>query len=124
MVEKGEQPGYPLCSQRPLSGDSDSRAWVETLLDSGGVLTFLKATLQKTASRGAEDYESKISEKINLKYVEDFLSLEKVDEAVKALDISKIDERGMVAVNSWKEALEMKKAGKSDDGAFSIEDDD
>lgn len=96
------------------AGDAESKAWVEKLVSSGGVVTFLKATLHKSASRGFDDYESTISEKIPMKYVEDFIAADKVDDALKK-NTSQLDERGLKAVTAWHEAVRRKKSGKRDD---------
>lgn len=106
------------------AGEEEPKSWVEGLVNSGGVLHFLKATLQKTASRGVADYSSEITEGISAKYVEDFIPLEKVNEAIRKIRGTPEDDRERLALKAWDETWERKKGGKGDKCPFDLEDSD
>lgn len=115
---------FILYEWKRLAGDEEVKGWVEGLIKSGGVLDFLKATLHKTASRGIADYSSQITERIPAKYVEDFIPLERIDEAIARLTGVPDDERKRLALEAWKKTWERKKAGRKEGGPLDLEDGD
>ena len=102
----------------------DQEPGLKNLINSGGVVTFLKATLQKTASRSVDDYGSTITETINMKYVKDFVDPDRVNHAVKSIDVSTLDECGVAVVTAWNEALDGTKSRKPDHGTWDFEDEE
>lgn len=103
-----------LYSWQHWGDESESKAWVEKFIRSGGVVTFLKAALHQTTSLTVNHYAQKITEKIPMHYIEDFVAADTVDEAVKSVNLSQLDERGLKAISEWQETLQRKKFGEHD----------
>jgi hypothetical protein len=54
--------------------------------------------------------------------VKDFVELDRVNRAVKSIDVSTLDERGVAVVTAWNEALDGTKSRKSDHRTWDLED--
>ena len=72
----------------------------------------------------ASDYASEFTEQIPIKYVEDFIPLDIVSQAVEKIVGSSIDGTYQRAVNAWKETWLRKQSGKPDKTLFNLDDDE
>lgn len=94
----------------------EPKEWVKELIDSKeGLLSFLTASLQHSLTQGAGDYMSQVHWFINLKNIEDFASVEVLEQKVTQLDLETLGEKEQRAVRAFKKALKRRKEGKSDD---------
>lgn len=92
------------------------RQWVETIIESpGGLLAFLTACLQRSMSQGVGDYMPREHWRINLKNLEDFVSIENLEERVGRFSLDCLGEKEQKAVKAFHKALKRMREGKSDD---------
>jgi predicted KAP-like P-loop ATPase len=107
---------YILYRWRGWSSADDVRKWCDRVLDEdGGVLKLLKAfTLRSIQVTG--DHIQHESWYVRLKYLEDFVSLEKVDERLEKLSTGSMTPDEIRAVTAYREAGARRKQGKKDFG--------
>jgi predicted KAP-like P-loop ATPase len=93
-----------------------SHQWVAELIGANeGVLAFLAACLQRSTSHGMGDYVSQEHWQINLKSVEDFVSVETIEKKVTHLSIDNLSDKEKKAVKAFQKAIKRRREGKSDD---------
>lgn len=93
-----------------------SHQWVAELIGSNeGALAFLTACLQRSTSHGMGDYVSQEHRQINLKSVEDFVSVETIEKKVTHLSIDNLSDKEKKAVKAFQKAIKRRREGKSDD---------
>lgn len=92
------------------------RQWVATIIESPeGILAFLTACLQRSTSQGAGDYVPREHWRINLKNLEDFVSIENLEKGIGRLSLASLGEREQKTVRAFNKALKRRGEGKSDD---------
>ena len=92
------------------------REWVQTLIQSNnGVITFLTALLSSSASHQMGDYVPKIHWRLSLKNIEDFISVDIVENKLRSINLNDLDDKGQRAVNAFNKALDRRRKGKSED---------
>ncbi len=90
--------------------------WVKGLIDSkDGVLSFLTACLHRSTSQGMGDYVSKEHWRINLKTIEDFVSVDILEEKVAALSCENLSDDQKKAVKAFQKAIKRRQEERSDD---------
>ena len=89
---------------------------VEKLVSSkDGLVCFLKGFVQEGSVSGHEDSVARVYRYMSLKSVEDFVSLEFLEEKVKQISLEGLTEEEKGAVRAFQKALKRRKEGKSDD---------
>jgi len=92
------------------------RQWVAGLIGSnGGALAFLTACLHRSTSHGIRDYVSQEHWRINLKSVEDFVSVEPLEKKVAELSPDNLTDKEKKAVEAFLKAVKRRRDGKPDD---------
>jgi predicted KAP-like P-loop ATPase len=90
--------------------------WVERLIASiDGVLSFLTACLHRSTSHGMEDYVSQEHWRINLKTIEDFVSVDALERKVAELSCENLSDNQKKAVEAFQKAIKRRQEGRSDD---------
>lgn len=108
---------------REWGAPDELRRWVERLIESQkGVLSFLTACLQRSTSHGMGDYVSQEHWRINLQYIEDFVSIDVLEKQVPALSLDSLSEKETKAVKAFQKAIKRQQEGKSDDDCRDDED--
>lgn len=80
----------------------------------GGAVLFLKSLLQRSTTTLMTDYVGREKWRVDLKAVEDFISLELVEEKISSVDPSGHDEKGKRALHAFRAALERRRSGAGD----------
>ena len=107
---------YILYRWREWKSPDSSRQWVEKLIDSGdGVLSFLTACLHRSTSHGMGDHVSQEHWRIKMKTVEDFVSVDILEEKVAALSCENLSDDQKKAVKAFQKAIKRQQEGRSDD---------
>ena len=92
------------------------REWVERLIQSReGVLSFLAAYLHRSTSQGMEDYVPQEHWRINLKTIEDFVTVDTLAKKVAELSLKNLSEKERKVVKAFEKAIKRRREGKSDD---------
>lgn len=92
------------------------RQWVEGLIDSkAGALSFLTSCLHRSTSHGMGDHVSQEHWRINLTYVDDFVSADTLEKKVVALSLDDLIDKEKKAVKAFQKAIKRRREGKSDD---------
>jgi predicted KAP-like P-loop ATPase len=92
------------------------KKWVEDLVESqNGALFLLTAFTQRSTSQGIGDYVPKIHWRISLTSLENFISIDVLEQKVKEIDLTGIGEKEQRAVQAFQKALKRRQEGKSDD---------
>lgn len=93
------------------------REWVQDLVQSRecGALVFLTACLHRSTSQGIGDYVSREHWRINLKTVEDFVSVDTLEEKVARLSLENLNEKETKSVKAFRHAIKRRMEGKSED---------
>ncbi|MGZ3745371.1 MAG: KAP family P-loop NTPase fold protein [Pseudobdellovibrionaceae bacterium] len=80
-----------------------------------GCINLLKRFVNKSSSQATGDYVVKITTYIKLENIENFLEIAPIKEKVRDLDESKLDSEAQEALKAFKEALDNRAKGISDD---------
>jgi predicted KAP-like P-loop ATPase len=105
-----------LYSWRAWQSPEAPQAWVKKLVQSReGLLIFLKAVLQSSASQGMGDYVAKITWYIRLQTIDDFIPLTALERKINKIDKKEISPEEKRAIDAFYKALKRRQAGKADD---------
>jgi len=105
-----------LYTWRAWQSPQDPQAWVKKLVQNReGLLIFLKAVLQSSASQGMGDYVAKITWYIQLKTIEDFIPLATFEQKINKIAMEGISPEEKRAIYAFHKALKRREAGKADD---------
>lgn len=80
-----------------------------------GCIKLLKAFVTKSSSHTAGDYVSKITSHIKLENIEEFVTIERVIEKIKNVNIDDIDANAKEALEAFNKAIERRENGTTDD---------
>lgn len=80
-----------------------------------GLFAFLKAFILQGTSQGMEDYVPRITKKINLTDIENFISVSLIKSQIQELDESGLDKGIVETIEVFRKAVELSKAGKNFD---------
>lgn len=101
---------------REWATPEEPKKWVEDLVEShNGALFLLRAFVQRSTSQGIGDYVPKIHWRISLSSLENFISIDVLEQKVKKIDLAGIGEKEQRAVQAFQKALKRRQEGKSDD---------
>jgi predicted KAP-like P-loop ATPase len=115
---------YILYQWRGWTSPEEPRNWVTTLVESqDGLLSFLTAVLQRSMSHGVGDYVSREHWKINLQNLEDFVSVDVIEQKVNNLALETLGDKEQKAVQAFRKALRRRREGRPDQGFWPDEDD-
>lgn len=100
---------------REWSSPEKSREWVEGLIESRtGVLSFLTTFLQRSTSHGMGDYVTEEHWRIKLTNVEDFVSIDVLENKLEELSLDNLSDKEMKAVKAFQKAVKQRQESKSD----------
>jgi predicted KAP-like P-loop ATPase len=104
------------------SSSEQPREWVQALIDSpDGLLLFLAACLQETRSQSLGAYTLRSIWRIDLQFVEKFVSAEVVESKLAGLPPKDLQEKELEAVKAFHKAMNRKRAGKQGFARFDEE---
>lgn len=90
--------------------------WLKNQTKTGeGCITLLKGFVGKSSSQSMGDYVVKITTYIKLENIENFLEIAPIQEKLEGLDESKLDSEEKEALDAFRDALEKRKKGITDD---------
>jgi predicted KAP-like P-loop ATPase len=101
---------------REWATPEEPKKWVEDLVESpNGALFLLTGFMQRSTSQGIGDYVPKIHWRISLTSLENFISIDVLEQKVKEIDLRGIGEKEQRAVQAFQKALKRRQEGKSED---------
>ena len=105
-----------LYSWRAWQAPEAPQSWVKNLIRSQeGLLIFLKAVLQSSASQGMGDYVAKITWYIRLTTIEDFIPLSIIERKINKIAMEGVSPDEKRAIDAFHKAIKRRQAGKADD---------
>lgn len=115
---------YILFRWREWASPEEARQWAESLVASNdGLVQFLRAFLQRSTSHGVGDYVSRVHWRMNLKNIEEFVSLDAVRQKVDQIDQTNLSEKEQTAIRTFLKAVKRREQGKPDGDTWHDEDD-
>jgi predicted KAP-like P-loop ATPase/uncharacterized protein YuzE len=94
----------------------EPQQWVAGLIESPeGLFALLTASLEPHTAQGLKDYVSRISWRVRLKYLEDFVSLDVLTGHIEQLRQEDLTEEQRRAIDAFQKALKRRQAGQPDD---------
>jgi predicted KAP-like P-loop ATPase len=107
---------YILYRWKGWSSANDVRRWCDRVLDEdGGVVKLLKAFTLRSIQVTSDNIQHE-NWYVRLKYLEDFVSLERVNERLEKLSTSSLTPDEIRAVTAYREAGARREQGKKDFG--------
>jgi predicted KAP-like P-loop ATPase len=107
---------FILHAWRSWGGPDKPREWAEKLIGSkDGAISFLTACVSRTTSQGMSDYVSKVNWRINLKTIEEFVSVEALEKTVSEISLDVLPGKSQNAVKAFLKAINHHPKGESDD---------
>lgn len=92
------------------------KQWAQKLIEStDGVIAFLTACLSRSTSQGIGDYVSEEHWRINLKTVEEFVSVDALEKIVARVSLDAQPEKAQKAIKAFQRAIKRRREGKPDD---------
>lgn len=80
-----------------------------------GSLKLLKAFVSKSSSHGMGDYVAKVTNYIKLENIENFISIDEIQEAIRKLNGVSLDKNDQEAMDTFHEAIDRRERGVSDE---------
>lgn len=107
---------YILYRWREWASPEEPQQWVAGLIEtSDGLLALLTGSLERHTTQGFKDYVPRISWRMRLQYLEDFVSLDVLMRHIEQLPLEDLTEEQRRAVDAFQKALKRRQAGQPDD---------
>lgn len=96
-------------------GDKDKIcSWLNgQIRDSKSCILVLRAFIYKSYSSGSDDYIQRITKDINLKNLEEFVSIDEIVETIRVIDKSVLNEEDLEAISIFNDDLELRNCENS-----------
>lgn len=90
--------------------------WLNLQIQSAeGCLSLLRGFVSKSSSHAMGDYVSKVTTYIKLESIEDFFDIAPIQKMIDSLDVAKLNAEDQLVLRVFREALERREKGISDD---------
>ena len=78
-------------------------------------MSLLRGFVSKSSSHAMGDYVSKVTTYIKLESIEDFFDIAPIQKMIDSLDVAKLNAEDQLVLRVFREALERREKGISDD---------
>ena len=120
LLERQRHLGPLLYRTRELAGDGAPAAYVRDIVATpAGAVRILAAFLHRVTVLPLEHrliHAGRVGDVLHLKEVERFVSVQDLEKRVSVLDLTTLDDDGRRAVSAFREALDRREQGVSDEG--------